>query len=155
MSLGICFEYTLNGYHRTQWLQLVSAFKPDFAYERTGRPVEDEDRKDILDAARVDGTIPVADLTGVPHRDMRLVVLSPQSAREVVPTIALPDFNHPENAMYYFGGDREHTGLEDLESWPKRDVVYIPTLSDREQDEFWSVNVGGIVLYDRMARSWQ
>lgn len=56
-----------------------------------------------------------------------IVVLAPDTSRNFVPTVDLPDFKHPENAIYIFGPNNQHLSSEDVGDRPADHVVRIPT----------------------------
>lgn len=139
--VGICYAHPPNGYYRTQWLCNVTAFKPDAAYER-GLPPETPNPYGITFCSTAD------DLP----RDAELVVLSPETARIVRPTVSLPDFTHPTRALYFFGADTIFLSGDDLGRRTPDTVVSVPVQSEQERDELYSFVIGAIVLYDRMVR---
>jgi len=138
---GICYAYTGNGYHRTQWLCNVTAFRLDAAYERGLTP----------EVANPYGVIAVDTAADLPS-DVELVVMSPKTARIVRPTVSLPDFTHPERAVYFFGADTIFLSDDDLGGRVPDHVVSVPNISPRESDELYSFAVGAITLYDRITR---
>ena len=139
--VGICYAYSGNAYHRTQWLCNVTGFAPSAAYEH-GLPADVPNPESVI---RCSGPEDLPD-------DCDLVVLSPRTARLVSPTIELPDFEHPQRALYFFGADTRFLSPEDYGRTPNA-VVHVPTASDREADELYSFVVGAIVLADRQARA--
>lgn len=140
--VGICYAYSPNGYYRTQWLCNVTGFQPSAAWER-GLGV---------DVPNPEGVLPCATAEDLPQ-DASLVVLSPQTARIVQPTISLFDFVHPERAVYFFGADTIFLSEDDFGSREPDHVVYVPNASSQERDELYSFVVGAIVLSDRQARA--
>lgn len=138
---GICYAWVGNSYHRTQWLCNVTAFKLDAAYERGL----------TSDVPNPEGVIAVDTAADLPT-DCELVVMSPETARLIKPTIALPDFTHPERAIYLFGADTIFLSEDELGGRSPDHVVSVPNISAREADELYSFVVGAITLYDRMVR---
>jgi len=138
---GVCFAYSTNGYHRTQWLCNVVGFPVDAAFERGLPP----------DVPNPEGVVSVATAADLPL-DCELVVLSPETARIVVPTETLVDFVHPERACYFFGADFVFLSEDDLGGRAPDHVVSVPNRSTRENDELYSFVVGAIVLFDRLMR---
>jgi len=136
--VGICYAWDPNGYYRTQWLCNVTAFPIDAAYERGLTP-------DVPNREGVIAVETAADLPG----DCELVVLSPATARIIKPTVGLPDFVHPERAIYLFGADTIFLSEDELGGRGADHIVSVPNISDRECDELYSFVVGAIVLYDR------
>lgn len=144
-SVGICYAYSTNGYHRTQWLCNVLGFNPNLAYER-GLPIDVANPENII-------SINTADDLPTDHE---LVVLSPKTAREVHPTVSLQNFIHPSRAIYFFGADTVWLSENELGTRTPDHIVYIPVVSDNERDEIYSFVIGGIVLYDRtIRRPWR
>lgn len=141
MAFGICYGYTVNGYHRTQWLQLITAFKPDYAWE-IGLD---------QDLPNIEGVQGIQSAGELPP-EMDLVVFSPTSARHIIPTISLPDFQFANNQIYMFGPDTECLSETQLGNTTNYTVVSIPTCSDDEKDELFSFQAGAVVLYDKCSR---
>lgn len=140
MGVGICFAHTNNGYYRTQWLCNV-----------TGFCVQGYERNKPRDVPSYNGVIPVHTADDLPD-DASFVVCSPHTARLVKPTVELPDFEHPEHVVYFFGADTIFLSADDLGERTPDHVVAIPVGSNREGDEIYSFVAGAIVLYDRLVK---
>ena len=96
--------------------------------------------------------------TDVKHEYMATPVIEVESLAKIVPhhcvpvavellpgAISLPDYEHPRQAFYVFGGEHETLGRK-VTDWC-RDVISIPTQG--------SLNLGicvNIVLYDRLVK---
>jgi hypothetical protein len=140
-SVGICYAYSPNGYYRTQWLCNVTGFRPTLAFER-----------DLpAGVANPDGIIAVRTAADLPT-DHELVVMSPMTARLVLPSVSLDAFEHPERAIYFFGPDTTFLSGDDLGGRSPDHIVCVPVASERANDELYSFVVAAIVLYDRMKR---
>jgi len=138
---AICYAYSGNGYHRTQWLCNVTAYALDAAYERGLTP----------DVPNPEGVIAVATAADLPA-DCELVVMSPETARYIQPTVTLQEFVHPDRAVYFFGADTIFLSDDDLGGRQPDHVVCAPNVSPRESDELYSFVVGAVVLYDRLVK---
>ena len=137
---SICFEYDERGWNRDLWLYVITGFGVG-GFER-GRDPEM--------TGNHFGTVAVQDVYDLPT-DRPLVVLQPL-ASSFPGEISLKNFVHPENAIYYFGSDRGNTTAEDLEGL-EYDLVYVPQADNVVQNELWTHQIGGIVLYDAMTKA--
>ena len=81
-------------------------------------------------------------------KEHSLVVLSPANAMNVKGTQSLVDFEHPENAVYWFGSNHHHLEWEDLPRQPDA-IVYIPA---NDYTELYSWTALTLVLYDRLVK---
>lgn len=130
----ICFEYDPETIVRDQWLLLIRSFPNIQGWERSLPTTEK-----ITDGIQVIQA--VDQLPNIP-----LIILSPQQARYIPGTQNLAHFNHPQEAIYYFGSDNDHLRPEAI---AKREyqTVYIPIA-----EQLWSPQAAGIVVYDRFAK---
>jgi hypothetical protein len=92
-------------------------------------------------------------LRGAPHIDTfadlpegEIVLLAPQTARNFVPTVALPDFVHPETATYIFGPNNQHLTLEHTGG---RDVDYIVCIPTDSTDGMFNYASYLVTMWDR------
>ena len=104
-------------------------------------------RKDLADTSRKWGRdillVGVDDLLAEVDKDMRVVCI--ELAENA---ISLPDYQHPENALYIFGPEDGSISQDIINQADA--VVYIPTVGCMNLAA--TVNV---VLYDRLAKSEQ
>lgn len=138
--VGVCYGPTPNGYYETQWLATVTAFGVDQAWQR---------EPELSAAAQQCGVLSCVNAEDLPE-EYTLVVMSPQTAREVHPVTSLHDFVHPENAVYFFGSDTTWLSSVELGGRVPDHIVYVPVISSNESDELYSFVIAGIVLSDRM-----
>lgn len=131
-EVGIAFADALDPTSVDQWATVLAAFPGVKLYAACDTPDWWSEYKCFRDAVSVsEATSPI-------------VVVSPENARRLPGTTSLVSYEHPEDAVYLFGGD--HTILEtDL---PYSDCVFIPS----DGAEFYSHVAGSIVLYDRMLK---
>jgi hypothetical protein len=76
-----------------------------------------------------------------------LVVFSPPDAEHCPGTVSLWDFEHPENAAYFFGSDGGSI-TQDQIGIPSLPIVYIPSST-----ELFSFHAALIALHDRLMKS--
>lgn len=138
--IGVCFAYDSRGWNRDLWLYLVTGFGVE-GYER-GRDPEMKGNHF--------GTLAVEGAKDLP-RDRPLVVVQPKTGRSLHGQIPLNKFDHPKDAIYYFGSDRDNLSPADFEGL-QYDTVYIPLNDDTPQNELWSHQAGGILIYDALTR---
>jgi hypothetical protein len=79
--------------------------------------------------------------------DVPLVVLAPPEGRELQGVIPLPDYRHPDDAIYITGQNNVHFDPEFLAD-RDYDAVYIPS----EKHEFFALIATACALYDRRAK---
>ena len=80
--------------------------------------------------------------------EMVKVLIQPQSGRWVQGEVPLPEFKHPEHAVYIFGPDDGHLSPEIEGEYDHK--VYIPQLHTNVT--LYAHQAAGIVLYDRMVK---
>jgi hypothetical protein len=99
-------------------------------------PIEGYSKTSIVETA--------ADLPDVP-----LVVLAPSEGRQFQGVIALPEYQHPKDAIYITG--QNHVQFDpDFLAERNYDAVYIPA----EKHEFYAMVAAACALYDRRAKLW-
>jgi len=88
-------------------------------------------------------------LEGVKSR----IFLEPRNTSYPFPSesIWLPDFEHPEEAVYVFGSNHFNPTIARVR--PEDVVVTMPTVEN--SGVLWSHQVMVSVLYDRMVKSWR
>lgn len=136
---GICFRRENYRWVQDQWSFVFSNFGVTDIWERH---FEDDDGK------LYQPTIPVETAVDLPD-DRPLVVLAPIAGRYIKGQSSIVDFEHPEDAIYLFGGS--HLNLSDEEDLGGRvadHYIYIPTVTH----ELYAPMAGYIVLYDRLTK---
>lgn len=145
--VGVCIRYE-SEFDYNQWLGVLSPFKCSEIYVR--------DADDEINGFKPKG-IAVNSAADLPS-DRPLVVISPYNSRGVQGDVSLVDFEHPENAIYVFGPNKEHNNvighndlltLEDDMGGREPDYsVFIPTFGN-----MYSYVCGSVVLYDLMVKT--
>jgi len=136
--LGICFAYESRALIRNEWAHLIDWFAVDHSWEY-GKP------------DKVDGypkSIGISTAAELP--EAALVVLSPPDARIIPGTIPLPEFTHPEDAIYFFGANNVIMGESPVLSGREYQTVFIPS----EKLEYFAAYAATATLYDRKAKQW-
>ena len=126
---AICFHFDPNLMRREYWSYVFENFGISEVYE-VGRP-------DDIDSNYYEPTV-ISSLAELPKR-RPLVVAAHQNAKYIQGTVALPDFEHPKNAIYIFGSDNGNIYPE-LFGRRKYTAVHVPSLSV----EMWSFQAGAI-----------
>lgn len=126
-----------NGHEQNQWEFVLSNFKPDKMYMWRAAPGDSE----IRGAARIQNISDIA-------HEGRIVVLAPYNGRNIQGDIPLPDYDHPEDAIYVVGSNHVTIEAEDLGNL-QYDKVYIPTDSQHDMYSFVAV---AVALYDRKVK---
>jgi hypothetical protein len=136
--IGLCFRYDRRRPLRELWEWNISSFGVDKVWER-GRPPDFQSHHPVTSIQTAD-ELP---------RDPPLVVFQPPEGRHVQGAISLYSFEHPEDAIYFFGTDDENMTLEaDLGSRRDFQAVYIPTV----KYELFGAIAGAIALFDRASK---
>ncbi len=133
MSAGICFRAEPSAADQDKWSYCFSSFGVTAFYERRG----------LVNKMR--GAIQVADATDLPA-EPKLIVLQPQDGRYIQGDTDLAGFVHPDDAIYFFGGNHDNMSDDpDLAGRVPDSVVFIP----RVKHNFHSPMAGAVVLWDR------
>lgn len=140
--VGISFRYN-GGYKsllRDQYYELVKAFPNLVVYERGVSDLEPLD---------YNGSpfIKITNADDLP-KNARLVVLSAQNGKYIQGEINLKDYQHPIDAIYFFGDDNTSLSQSDIGNVTDYDKVYIPI-----EENVWSAQAMAIVLYDRQLKN--
>lgn len=80
--------------------------------------------------------------------DTALVVIQPQDGKFVQGTESLSDFEHPDDAIYMFGGSHDVMTLEDLGGRVAEHYVYIPLVAH----ECYAFSAAYMTLWDRKVK---
>lgn len=81
--------------------------------------------------------------------EVPLIIIQPQEGKYITGKISLATFEHPKNAIYFFGADHEHLTPGELGSRIPEYQVYIPV-----KGEMFSWVAAAVVLYDRIIKAW-
>jgi hypothetical protein len=138
MTVGICFKSEQRGWMQDQWSWVFSNYGITDIWERNC----------ISEDAKIyQPVIHITNCTELPDRP--LVVLSPIDAKYMAGTESLLDFDHPEDAIYVFGGSYDNLSLEeDFGGRIPDHIVYIPTV----KYECYSHSAAYQVLWDRYVK---
>lgn len=124
-----------NGHEENSWDYVLSNFKSDEvwvmgSYACTNNILRDAPRASTFE------DLPKGEI----------VLLSPSTSRNFTPTIDLPEFLHPENAIYVFGPDNLHLTNEDV---GKRQIDHIVRIPTDTKDEMFGYAAYVAVMWDR------
>jgi len=139
MSAGICFHFDPDLKIRDYWSYIFENFKIKDLWE-VGRPDKIESNWQKPRAIDAISALP---------KDKSMVVGSPKNGRYMPGTIPLPEFQHPENALYVFGSDRANLYPELFKGYEYQ-LVYIPGDSSITM---YSFQAGIVFMYDRMVKN--
>ena len=135
---GICFRREPKGWMQDQWSFVFSNFGVAEIWERGFVP------DDLKIYQPVVPIVTAAELPGRP-----LVVLAHPEGRYIQGTESLVTFDHPEDAIYLFGGSQANvTDEDDLGGRNPDAFVYIPSV----KHEMYAFSAAYITLYDRMVK---
>lgn len=134
---GVCFKREPKNWMQDQWSFTFSNFGIVNIWER-----------DFLagDSEIYQKTISINTAEELP--DKPLVVLAPKDGRFFKGTISLVDFEHPEEAIYLFGGSHSVLTEEEMGNRKPDYTVYIPTV----RYELYAFSTANITLYDRLVK---
>lgn len=76
-----------------------------------------------------------------------LVIVQPRNALCIEGQDSLITFQHPQNAIYFFGTNNSYMQPEDLGNRTPDHSIYIPV-----SNELYSWTAGAMVLYDRLLK---
>ena len=141
--LAVCFQYTEIEFERNQWDYVLSNFRPDKIFIQGNYFTGIQLSKTTADAEII------SDISELP-KNMSLVVMAPKHGRYVAGEISLDKYEHPLDAIYYFGPNSRFNEKETFENI-KCDKVYIPTSSP---DDMYNYVAYAVTAYDRFLK-WQ
>lgn len=137
--IHVCFSSDKNGTNRDFWEYLITGFNLK-AYDRAPpEPVVELPHTTIINS--------IDDLP----TDIPLIVVQCQHGKQIQGEHCIYDYVHPENAIYYFGSDKEYMNPEDFGD-REYDSIYIPQ-EPGEPNELWSHQVGAMVIYDILRKN--
>ena len=139
--ITVALPLPYNGSYQTQWDYILSSFPPDELIILGN--VNDAPSTNVFSKM---GATYADSLNG---QKGTLVVLSPSHGQYVKGDESLVDFEHPDDAIYYFGDDRSALGLERI-GRPPDHKVFIPTAS---KDDLFSWQAYAMVAWDRVMKS--
>jgi tRNA(Leu) C34 or U34 (ribose-2'-O)-methylase TrmL len=132
MSWGVCLEYDAREQFRRAWGYIVQECEVPNAWERnTGEG---------MDYYLWENWHFNSSVLEIPDP---IIVLSPKDGSKLQGEISLYDFEHPENAVYFFGSDTRDLYPCHLEGREYKSV-YIP-----DSGYMHSFTAAAMVIYDR------
>ena len=142
MGIGVCNRHNGEDWNELQWQFVLVHFGVSEFWSRGVPEGYVSPRPSDKPPTRI---ATAAELPATP-----LVVVSSPNGKYVQGTQDLKTFKHPPNAIYLFGGDKEHlSDANDLGGREPDHIVFIPT-GPRVMHSFLAA---GIVLYDRMVKN--
>ena len=132
---SVCYRYDRHSWLQNQWEFVLSHFDVPLSWIRRAP----DDFNSYHKSERIETA---NDLPRSP-----LVVLAHPEGRVYKGTVALDQFEHPHNAIYFFGGDDEINN--DLGKRKPDHLVYIPAT----HYEMYSYVAAAITLYDRLVKN--
>lgn len=143
MGVGICTSYDEDLWKRLQWGFIRDHFSLGPHWVR-GLPDDYENVKQY----RL-GTPPVQVTSAADLPDWPIVLLSPSNGKYTQATQNIVTFEHPLEAIYYFGSDTGSMRLEvDFPDRQPDHLVYIPA----NKYPMHAYIAGAIIFYDRMVK---
>lgn len=142
---AVCTPLPTNGRYQDQWDYVLSNFTPDALFvigDKKNAP------KTNVFSRKMNATY-IETAEELPA-DLPLVVLAADNGRVVTGDIDLSGFEHPENAVYLFGGDTEWLHSDQLGDREPDYCVYIDTDT---HDDMWSWVTYAVVAWDRMMKN--
>ncbi len=131
-----------NGAYQTQWDYILSSFPPD-------KLLVVESNPDDAPSTNVFSRLEAKYLDSLRGTSGTLVVLASTNGSYVKGVESLAEFVHPDEVIYYFGGDKSFLGLEQI-GRPPDHKVFIPTAS---KDDLFSWQAYAMVAWDRVMKS--
>lgn len=136
--LGVVLAHTGHSGHVQQWEFALSNFQVDRLFMVGGNPPG---------SAVLAGATPIEsslDLPSVP-----LVLLAPSNGENIRGDQSLADFEHPADAVYWFGSDSQHIDEEVFYGRAPDHCVFIPTDTI---DQMYSHAAWLVVAWDRRCK---
>ena len=134
MSAGLAIKIDNNG-DREGWSQIIEAFGIQEVYELPGLGVPFPNSIGIETAADIAN-----------FRAVDLVVVQPADADLVQGTTSLLAFEHPDEAIYIFGGSQTRLNQSDVRN-ALADFIYITA------GDLYPSQAGAVVLWDRYTKA--
>jgi hypothetical protein len=141
MSVGVVFASTAVANFQQQWEYALCHFKPThlFVYGDAS----------VLTGSVLTTAVEIADPSELPDAPS-LVLLAPINGTNIQGDQSLFSFDHPENAIYWFGSDCEHIEAEVFTNRAPDHKVYIET---NTIDQMYSFTSYLIAMYDRKVKA--
>lgn len=133
---GVCFTGEKNRNNQDQWSFLFSNFGVENIWE-----LERPNTEKIYQPTKM-----IQNASELP--DQTLIVVQPPDGRFVKGTESLSDFEHPDDAIYMFGGSHDVMTLEDLGGRVAEHYVYIPLVAY----ECYAFSAAYMTLWDRKVK---
>ena len=134
---GVAFRREPKSTYQDQWSFVFSNFGVKNIWEQGFAPD---------DGKIYQTTIPFDTYEDLP--DLPLVVFAPPAGKYIQGKIPLPGFDHPDNAVYCFGGSHANLTEDDFGGREPDHLVYIPTVAH----ELYAFSAAYIALYDRYVK---
>jgi hypothetical protein len=134
--IAVAFHFTEDENTIKQWEYVLSHFEADYLYCVGGQPPV----SDVLSKA---ACIQSGDELPL---DIPVILLAPINGLYVQGNVSLVDFDHPEDACYWFGSDFLHFDPELLGGRQPDHTVYVPVDT---KDQMFSHVVWAVVAWDR------
>lgn len=139
MTASICIAYEDHEQFINQWDYCLSNFKPSVIYVHSRGQQEPLPGKVMLGAVYIDS---VADLP----ENADLVLLAPLNGYAIQGDVSLSAFVHPQDAIYFFGGNATTVSLDLFAVRQPDHRVYVETDSDLDM---YSWVTWAVVAHDR------
>ena len=139
MTVAVAFAAMQAENFAQQWEFVLSHFRVDALYSVGGPPPQS---KCLCTAEEI------ADASEIPA-ELEIVLLAPPNGANLQGEIALSDFNHPENVVYWLGSDSRHIEAELFLTRPPDHKVYIPTDTI---DQMYSSTAYAVTAWDRRCK---
>lgn len=139
MTVAVAFASMQAENFIQQWEFALSHFAADVLYCVGGEPPNSR----LLGTAQQ-----IVDASDVPT-DLAIVLLAPPNGANIQGELALPDFAHPEHAVYWFGSDSRHIESELFDQRAPDHRVYIPTDTI---DQMYSATAYAVTAWDRRCK---
>lgn len=136
--LGVFFKREAKDWMQDQWEQVFHNFAIDMIWEC------EHTAQDYV-AERT--TVAIGSAEDLP-RDIPLIVLSHNGAKYYKGNESLITFQHPQDAIYMFGGSHSIMSGKDFGEREPDSIVFIPTL----RHEMYAFSAAYITLYDRLLK---
>ena len=130
------------GHYQAQWDYILSSFPPDKLIVVKSNP-------DDAPSTNVFSRLEAEYRNSLKGTLDTLVVMASDNGSYVKGDESLAEFEHPDDAIYYFGGDKSRLGFEEIGRSPNH-KVFIPTAS---KDDLFSWQAYAMVAWDRVMKS--
>lgn len=133
---GVVLQHENNDHELNQWSFVLSHFQPDKVW------IHGETSPNALKTLGAESLSALSSISSLGH----LVVAAPNDGYSVVGEIPLQKFEHPKDAIYFFGSNHRH-----LESHVLQEVEYSAVYLDVPgHSEFWNFVAAAIFFWERI-----